>query len=286
MPEPITDKKNIFIQVAALLLLLLLATAVYHAIRPGIGRLTADFFYPYLRVSRMAVHTVSDRTLLSFSRAELAAKLEQLQKQNTALAIQAAASAELLRENQTLRSYLGLNTPEKWHYIAAEVMLRDPLLWLEHFTINRGSVDGLEPGDAVLDVAEEGIPVLAGIIGSCGKHHAEVLTVFNPDFSFSASIGPRRVIGFVNAGTARNAGDGRVPVGYITSAEMPAAGSAVITTGFEKRIPGGIKIGELDQLEESHPLFSGSARNSGLIRPAFNPNRLRFVLIARQMEKK
>ena len=99
MPEPITDKKNIFIQVAALLLLLLLATAVYHAIRPGIGRLTADFFYPYLRVSRMAVHTVSDRTLLSFSRAELAAKLEQLQKQNTALAIQAAASAELLREN-------------------------------------------------------------------------------------------------------------------------------------------------------------------------------------------
>ena len=50
----------------------------------------------------------------------------------------------------------------------------------------------------------------------------------------------------------------------------------------EQRIPGGIKIGELDRLEEVNPLFYSAGRSSGLIRPAFNPNRLRFVIIARR----
>ena len=38
----------------------------------------------------------------------------------------------------------------------------------------------------------------------------------------------------------------------------------------------------LEQIEESNPLFSSTNRISGLIRPAFNPNRLRFVIIARR----
>ena len=281
MIDPKIEKKNLWLQLAAILLFLLLSAAVYHALRPGLGRLTADFFYPYLRVSRLAVKAVSDRTLLSFNRLELAAKLEQQQKINAALAFQAAAAAELLRENQELRRYLGIKVPENWNYIVSEVMLRDPLLWLEHFTIDRGSADGVEPGDAVLDVSEAGIPILIGIIGSCGKHNSEVMTVYNPDFCFSAGIGPTRITGFINAGS-RQGSDGRIPVGYLPSTEALSIGSAVFTTGFEKRIPGGVKIGELEQIEESNPLFSSTNRISGLIRPAFNPNRLRFVIIARR----
>ncbi|MBQ7208226.1 MAG: rod shape-determining protein MreC [Lentisphaeria bacterium] len=275
------EKNAVFLYAAALLIFLLMVMAVYHAVRPGVGRLTADFFYPYLRVSRLAVNAISDRTLLSFSRAELAAKLEQQQKINTSLALQAAAAAELFRENQVLRRYLGIKAPKKWSYITAEVMLRDPLLWLEHFTIDRGRMDGVEQGDAVLDISEDGLPILIGVVGSCGRHNSEVMTVYNPDFCFSAGIGPERMTGFINAG-GRQGSDGRIPVGYLASAGTPAAGSAVFTTGFEQRIPGGIKIGELDRLEEVNPLFYSAGRSSGLIRPAFNPNRLRFVIIARR----
>ena len=279
-----SKRKSTLLHLAALFILVLLVIAVYHAVRPGAGRLTADFFYPYLRVSRMAVNTVSDQTLLSFSRTELAAKLEQQQKVNTLLAFQAAAAAELLRENQALRRYLGIKAPEKWNYLAAEVMLRDPLLWLEHFTIDRGRSDGVKEGDAVLDISEDGIPILVGVIGSCGKHNSEVMTVYNPDFCFSAGIGPERLIGFINAG-GRQGSDGRIPVGYLASAETPVIGSAVFTTGFEQHIPGGIKIGELEKVEELNPLFSSAGRASGLIRPSFNPNRLRFVIIARREQQ-
>ena len=281
MQENNNEKKNILFQAAAVVFLLLIALAVYHALRPGMGRLAADFFYPYLRISRVAVHAISDQTLLTFTRMELASRLEQQQYLNKTLSLQAAAAAELLRENQTLRNFIGIRPPRNWNYITAEVMLRDPLLWLEQFTIDRGSQDGIQPGDAVLDVPEDGIPVLAGIISSCGKRNSEVITVYNPEFCFSAAIGPKRVIGFINAGS-RLGSDGRIPVGYLPPAEEPVPGSAVFTTGFEKQIPGGIKIGELDYLEELNPLFSSANRNSGLIRPAFNPNRLRFVLVVRR----
>ena len=284
MSKTPSEPKNLLLQIMALVIILLLATAVYHALRPGIGRLTADFFYPYLKVSRVAVNSISDRTLLSFSRAELAAKLEQQQKLNETLAFQAAAAEELLRENHNLRRYLGMKVPEQWDYLVAEIMLRDPLLWLEHFTIDRGTADGVEQGDAVIDVSENGTPLLVGVIGNCGKHNAEVMTVFNPDFCFSAGIGSERITGFINTG-GRSSREGRIPVGYLSATQSPAVGSAVFTTGFEKRIPSGLKIGELEQLEESNPLFSGSNRNSGLIRPSFNPNRLRFVIVARRHQK-
>lgn len=275
------DKRPLLFHFGAVFLLVLLLFTVYHAVRPGLKRFASDFFYPYLRLSRQTVNTLSNHALLSFSKLELAARLEQLQKLHEATTLQAAAAAELLRENQELRRYAGLKVPENWKYITAEVMLRDPLLWQEHFSISKGSDDGLEAGDAVIDVSESGIPVLVGVLGSCGKHNSEVMTVYNPDFCFSAGIGPERIIGFVNAG-GRQGNRDNIPVGYLNSADIPQVGSAVFTTGFEKRIPAGIKIGELSKVEESHPLFSSTNRISGLIRPSFNPNRLRFVIIARR----
>ena len=279
-----TEKRTIFFHLAAILLFILLIITVYHAIRPGLGRLTADFFYPYLRVSRLAVNTLSNQSLLTFSKLELASKLDQQQELNKALTLQAATAAELLRENQELRRYMGLKVPENWNYIVAEIMLRDPLLWLEHFSISRGSDDGVESGDAVLDVSAHGLLILVGVIGNCGKHNSQVITVYNPEFCFSAGIGPNRIIGFVNAG-GRQGTQGQIPVGYLNSADVPQVGSAVFTTGFEKRIPSGVKIGVLSKVEESHPLFSSGNRISGLIRPSFNPNRLRFVIIARRSGK-
>lgn len=275
------DTRHLLFRFGSVLLLVLLIFTVYHAVRPGLRRFAADFFYPYLRLSRQTVNTLSNHALLSFSKLELAARLEQLQKLHEAKTLQAAAAAELLRENQELRRYAGLKAPANWNYITAEVMLRDPLLWQEHFSISKGSEDGLESGDAVIDVSESGIPVLVGVIGNCGKHNSDVMTVYNPDFCFSAGIGPERIIGFVNAG-GRQGSQGNIPVGYLNSADIPQVGSAVFTTGFEKRIPAGIKIGELCKVEESHPLFSSTNRISGLIRPSFNPNRLRFVIIARR----
>ena len=74
------DKRHVLFHVAAVVLFVLLLFTVYHAVRPGLKRFAADFFYPYLRLSRQTVNTLSNHALLSFSKLELAARLEQLQK--------------------------------------------------------------------------------------------------------------------------------------------------------------------------------------------------------------
>ncbi|UKI30639.1 MAG: hypothetical protein L6W00_22345 [Lentisphaeria bacterium] len=86
------------ILIAALAIVLLLGFAGYRSLRLGAGRLFGDFFYPYLELLRSGVDAVSDQSLLLYSRAQLAARLEQLQETNRQLAVQAAASGELFRE--------------------------------------------------------------------------------------------------------------------------------------------------------------------------------------------
>lgn len=277
------ERKNHAVLAAVIVFLLLLAVSLYHTLRPGFGRLAADFFYPYLRVSKIAVNYLSDRTLLTFNRLELAAKLEQQQKVNEKLAVQAAMARDLMRENLELRRYLKLQPMPQWDYLFAEVVIRDPLLWMEHFSINLGTLDDIAPGNAVLDVSDDGIPVLVGVIASAGKHHSEVMTVFNPEFCFSVRIMPENTIGFIHAG-GRKGANGMIPLGYLPPGGEPVAGSAVFTTGFERNIPGGIKVGLLEDIERQNPLFSASGA-SGLIRPAFNPNSLRVVIVAKSAKK-
>ena len=72
--------------------------------------------------------------------------LNSCRETNRQLAVQAAASGELFRENTSLRRLLDLPIPAGWSYSAAEIILRDPLLWNERFSINRGSRDGHHGG--------------------------------------------------------------------------------------------------------------------------------------------
>lgn len=65
---------------------------------------------------------------------------------NRRLSAEAAEAKEFEEENLQLRRLLKLDPPAAWRYVAAEVILRDPVLWNEHFTIDRGSRDGLTKG--------------------------------------------------------------------------------------------------------------------------------------------
>ena len=69
------------------------------------------------------------------------------------------------------------------------------------------------------------------------------------------------MIGFTNTGSSSAPGAGRLKFGMLPLRDDYLSGGAVMTTGFEKGIPGGIKIGEL--------YFSGSPR-SGFGETDFN----------------
>ena len=146
---------------------LLIAYAGYRTLRPGAGRFFGDFFYPYLAVARFAGDQVSNRSLLAYSRPELAAQVEKLMAVNRRLSAEAAAAKEFEEENLQLRRLLKLDPPAAWRYVAAEVILRDPVLWNEHFTIDRGTAAGVSVNDPVVGNS--------GIVASL--HHCKDISI-------------------------------------------------------------------------------------------------------------
>ena len=259
------------------LALIPVAAIVYQAITPALSRAASDFFYPYLKAAKIPVSVLSDKTLLFFSKIELAARVEHLMRINNQLATQAVSAAELMRENDRLRRLAGLKARPRWRYINAQVLLRDPLRWQEHINIDRGEKDGIRVGCAVVVADASTVPVLAGVVSSVGKNTCVVNTLYNPLLKLSGNVGNKSV-GFINSSDRR--GTGRlVPIDYLPGNSGCQPGEAVVTTGFEHRIPGGIKIGELASISEHRPVVYDGPFRSGFINVAFDPNALRFVTV-------
>ena len=275
-----SDDKNFSGRLIPILLTLVaipVAAAVYQAVAPAVRRAASDFFYPYIKVAKIPVSVLTDKTLLFFTKTELAARVEHLVRINNQLATQAVSAAELMRENDRLRRLAGLKARPHWRYVNAQVLLRDPLRWQEHIVIDRGEKDGIRNGCAVVVADLSSVPVLAGVISSVGKNTSIVNTVYNPLLKLSGKVGNKSV-GFINATNRR--GTGRlVPVDYLPGNSECQPGEAVVTTGFEHRIPGGIKIGELASVSERRPVVYDGPFRSGFVKVSFDPNSLRFVTI-------
>ena len=261
-----------------LVLSLVVLGAGYRVLRNGAGRFFDDFFYPYLHLSKLGSSALADMSLLAYSRRELAAKLEDLQRRNRTLALQAAAAGELLQENEELRKLVEFSAPRRRSYLAAEIILRDPLMWRERFTVDRGKADGVTKGAAVIDVSGDGRMSLVGVIERVGRRTSTVLTLRNGALRLSARIGSSGEVGLVNTG--ERSSDGTIPIGYLPSGGKYRSGEAVLTTGFEAGIPPGVTIGVISEVERRGTLFSDRPFISGKVAPTADFDTLRFVVIA------
>ncbi len=267
---------------AGAVLVLLLAFAGYRTLRRSAGLLFGDFFYPYLAVAKSASDQVSDQTLLLYNRTELAARVEQLMRVNRQLGAQAAEAAALRKENEELRRNSSLPPKSSWRYLASEIIMRDPLLWNEHFSVNRGSADGVVPGAAAMTVTPDGRPILVGVVEETGRHVSKIVTVFSPGLRISVSLPGAGATGIINAGEQQSSASGSVPVGLLPSHLRYTPQEVLFSTGYEKNIPPGIKIGELETVEDMPSRFSHRLYLSGSFKPAAQLNSIRFLILALQ----
>ncbi len=264
---------------AIAVLLLLLIFSIGGLVRSGANRIVGRFFHPYLELQRLVDAPLTDQSLLSLSRAELAQKVETLQKINRQFALQYAQNEKLLQENQQLRRLAKLPPSPAWNCITGEVILRDPFFWNGHFTVNRGTQDGVTPGAAVLDMAPEGKPLLVGVVISTTEDRAEVQTIFNPELRLSFKLHGQNIVGFINSGEQR-AGNGKIPFDYLTMTDREVAGEVAETTGFEQLIPPNIRIGVIKSASAIDPRFSSELYLAGEISSPVDFNLLKFVIIA------
>lgn len=275
--KPHRSAKLMLVTALTILAVLIILTAGFNVINFALTRFADGFFYPYLKIS-VPSHRLSDTTLLMQDKSTLAMQVDKLTNANRQLALQSQAASGLFDENRQLRKMLSLKQSQSAEFIIGEIMLRDPLHFREGFTVGRGRRDGVVSGAAVVDVTSDGKLMLIGVVSEVGSRSCKVTTIVNTSLQISGRIGSNGEIGFTNTGAVDSSRE-RINFGMLPARDDYIHGGVVTTTGFEKGIPEGIKIGELHTFNALRS-YAREEYNCELA-PAVRFESLRFVAIVK-----
>lgn len=171
---------------------------------------------------------------------------KSLQASNASLQNEVLNLKNQIAEYQTLLSDTipPLPSRDRYDYIAASVINNNTRHPKNFFTIDRGSLDGIERGMGVVD--QSGI---VGIVNITGPHMARVISLLNETQHFSVKIKDTQFVGSLNW----KGGDSSIA--YME--EIPRhveyqIGDTVVTSGYSTTFPEGITVGTILNRVRSH----------------------------------
>jgi len=153
---------------------------------------------------------------------------------------QLAHLQEIELENERLRELLAFRHEVRDDVITARVIGRDALGVSRAITINRGTVDGVRKGAAVL--APDGI---VGHVFLAGRQAARVLLITDHNSGVDGVVQRTRARGIVE-GTA----SGACGLKFMKRTEALAVNDLVVTSGVDGIFPKGLPIGRLTTVDK------------------------------------
>lgn len=193
---------------------------------------------------------------------KLRAQVEQMQTElrNT---------REKASEAERLEKLLNLTTQSEYKTVAAQVIARDPSIWFDSVSIDKGRSSGVQINMPV--VTSEGI---VGRVVSTGPFSAQVMLITDEKSGAGAVVGQ---LGHSNAiGSIRGLGkSGLLDMRYVSGMEKVQLGETVFTTGQDGIYPPGYSIGQVVEVR------AGSATQTQVIhiRPSAGVDRLKEVVV-------
>lgn len=160
-----------------------------------------------------------------------------------------ASNAQLQNEVLNLKSQLAqykvllsdtlaaLPSKDRYDYVSAAVINNNTRLPKNFFTIDRGSLDGVERGMGVVD--QNGV---VGIVNVTGPHMARVISLLNETQHFSVKLKDTSFVGSLNW-KGEDAS-----IAYVE--EIPRhveyqIGDTIVTSGYSTTFPEGIPVGTI-----------------------------------------
>ena len=193
---------------------------------------------------------------------QLRAQVEQMQNELRDTRQKAA-------EAERLEKILKLSEQTNYKNVAAQVIARDPSLWFDSVTIDKGRAAGVEINMPV--VTPGGI---VGRIVSTSPFSAQVMLITDEKSGAGAVVGQ---LGQSNAiGSIKGMGEnGLLDLRYVSGLEKVQMGDTVYTTGQDGIYPPGYSIGQVVELRP------GTATQPQIIhiRPSAGLDRLKEVLV-------
>ncbi|MFZ1808459.1 MAG: rod shape-determining protein MreC [Cyclobacteriaceae bacterium] len=165
-------------------------------------------------------------------------------------------NAELAGENAQLRTKLeqrnqSLYTLEvrevddpkiinRFDFVSAKVISNSVERFKNYITIDKGALDGVSPGMAVISAAGA-----VGKVKSVSDHYAVLISLLNTDEFTSSMIKRTNHFGSINW-------DGKDPLysqlNFIPRHANPSVGDTVVTSGFNAVFPSGVLVGIIEEV--------------------------------------
>ena len=199
------------------------------------------------------------------------AENQQLTDENAELRRQMVDYDRIKAENEAYKALANIQSSRpEMSCTSAFVIGRDPLDPFYGFTLDQGSVDGIEVNDTV--VSDEGY--LLGMVVEVEATSCKVMTILHPSFNAAGVVSRTRENGILNGNTTY-AADGLCTLTNLERSTETHAGDQVITTGLGGVFPPDLLVGTVQDVV---PEASGKS-SIAVVRPGADPRTAKHVFI-------
>ena len=196
---------------------------------------------------------------------------EKLTTENAELRGQMVDYDKLKAENEAYKALTNIQEqhPER-SYVSSFVIGRDPLDSFYGFTLDQGSLDGVEANDAI--TSDEGY--LLGVVTEVDLTSCKVMTILHPSFNAAGVVSRTRDNGIIT-GSADYAAEGLCILSNLSRSTLTKANDQVITTGLGGVFPPDVLVGVVQELV---PEASGKS-TIAVLKPGADPRTVKHVFI-------
>jgi rod shape-determining protein MreC len=178
---------------------------------------------------------------------------------------------QAVAENDRLKGLLGLSEQFDIKSVPARVIARDPSVWFNTITINRGTSSGVEMNMPVVTTG--------GIVGrviTVSPFASQVMLITDEKAGAGAVVGQLGQSGALGSVRGRaDLGVALIEMRYVSGTEKVEVGDNVMTTGQDGIYPAGLNVGRVVDVK------SGTATQAHhiLIQPGAQLDRLEEVAV-------
>ena len=166
---------------------------------------------------------------------------EQLKQRLSEVENELHTARQAAAENERLKSLLSLNEQTEIKNVPARVIARDPSVWFNTITINRGSSSGIEVNMPV--VTSGGI---VGRIITVSPFASQVMLITDEKAGAGAVVGQLGQSGALGSIRGRaDLGVGLIEMRYVSGLEKVENGDFVMTTGQDGIYPPNLNVGRV-----------------------------------------
>jgi len=201
---------------------------------------------------------------------------EALRRELAEAQAQVRSNSEAMEENIRLRTLLGyLEKNTTFDTEAAQITAWDTSNWISGFTISKGTDQGIELGDCVIN--ESGL--LVGQVYEIGDDWASVRTIIDVNMDVGVLVGDGEIAAMV-VGDYALMQDGFAKLSYFTEDTTLFVGDDVVTSGAGGAFPSGIIIGTITELRSE----AGGQSYYAVVEPRIDLSTLSQVFIIKDFE--